>query len=64
MTVDSKSPGHEERKLPLLGIGKGFLIIGMAIVFFLLAQSMVRHRFCKGRQIEHLSTQTPIPIGP
>jgi hypothetical protein len=40
------------------------LIIGMAIVFFLLAQSMVRHRFCKGRQIEHLSTQTPIPIGP
>jgi hypothetical protein len=25
---------------------------------------MVRHRFCQGRQIEHITTQTPIHVGP
>jgi hypothetical protein len=25
---------------------------------------MVRHRFCQGRQIEHITTQAPIHVGP
>ena len=64
MTTYSNTPASEARKLPWLGIGKGLFIVGLALIFFLLAHSMVRHRFCKGRQIDHLTTQTPIPIGP
>ena len=36
----------------------------LAVIFFVLAQSMVRHRFCEGRRIDHLTIQTPVHVGP
>jgi hypothetical protein len=36
----------------------------LVLILVLLAQSIVRHRFCEGRRIQQLTPQTPIPIGP
>jgi hypothetical protein len=33
---------------PPVGIGTFFVIVGMAVLFFLLAQAMVSHRFFRG----------------
>ena len=39
---------RDDGKWPRVGIGEFLLIVGLAVVFFLLAQSMVRHRFFEG----------------
>jgi len=36
------------RGRPPVGIGTFFLIVAMAVLFFLLAQTMVSHRFFRG----------------
>jgi hypothetical protein len=36
------------RKPPRFGIGSVLLAVVLAVIFFLLAQSMVRHRFHEG----------------
>jgi hypothetical protein len=41
-TTDSESGRHP------VGIGTFFVIVGMAVLFFLLAQAMVSHRFFRG----------------
>ena len=64
MTTYSKAPTSEGETPPSFGIGKFLFVVALGFVFFLLAQSMVRHRFCQGRQIDHLTTQTPIHVGP
>ena len=64
MTTYSNTPAPEGEKPPSFGIGKFLFVVVLAVVFFLLAQSMVRHRFCQGRQIEHITTQAPIHVGP
>ncbi len=64
MTTYSNTPAPERRKSPRFGIGKFLFVVVLGFIFLLLAQSMVRHRFCEGRRIEHLTTQTPIRIGP
>jgi hypothetical protein len=64
MSTDSNSPPPERQNIPWLEIGKGLFIIGMALIFFLVAQSMLRHGFCQGRKINHFETRSPIPTGP
>ena len=44
--LDTKTP--EERRSMWLGIGKFLFIAVLALLFFLLAHSMVRHRFFRG----------------
>jgi hypothetical protein len=44
--LDTKTP--EERRSTWLGIGKFLFIAVLALLFFLLAHSMVRHRFFRG----------------
>jgi len=44
--LDTRAP--EERRLMWLGIGKLLFIVVLALLFFLLAHSMVRHRFFRG----------------
>ena len=49
MTTDSNSAGPAGRKPPQFGIGSLIFVVALAVVFFLLGQSMVRHRFFKRR---------------
>jgi len=44
--LDSTAPGA--RKSPAFGIGKLLFAVLLAVIFFLLGQSMVRHRFFEG----------------
>ena len=48
MTTDSNAPPSKGRKSPRCGIGAFLAIIVLTFIFFLLAQSMVRHRFHEG----------------
>jgi hypothetical protein len=64
MTTHSNTTAPEGEKPPSFGIGKFLFIVVLAFIFFLLAQSMLRHRFFKGRRVNQPTTQTPIPIGP
>ena len=45
MTTDLDTSATEERRSMWLGIVKFLLIVVLALLFFLLAHSMVRHRF-------------------
>jgi hypothetical protein len=64
MTTYSKTPAPEGETPPSFGIGQFLFAVVLTVVLFLLVQSMVRHRFCQGRQINHFETQAPIPVGP
>ncbi len=64
MTTYSNTPAPAGRKAPSFGIGNFLFVVVLAFLFFLLAQSMVRHRFCEGRRINQPTPQAPIPIGP
>jgi hypothetical protein len=48
MTTDLHTPGPEERRFIWLGIGKFLFIVVLAVLLFLLAHNMVRHRFFRG----------------
>ena len=48
MTTDLDTTAAEERRSMWLGIGKFLCIVVLALLFFLLAQSMVGHRFFRG----------------
>ena len=48
MTTDLETTEPEERRSNWLGIGKLLFIVVLALLFFLLAQSMVGHRFFRG----------------
>ena len=48
MTTDLDTTAAEERRSMWLGIGKFLFIVVLALLFFLLAHSMVRHRFFRG----------------
>jgi hypothetical protein len=64
MITYSNTTAPEGEKPPSFGIGKLLFAVVLAVIFFLLAQSMLRHRFFKGRRVNQPTTQTPIPIGP
>jgi hypothetical protein len=46
--VNTTPPGREP---PSFGTGKFLFVIVLAIIFFLLGQSMVRHRFFLGGRV-------------
>jgi hypothetical protein len=48
MTTDLETRAPEERRSMWLGIGKLLFIVVLALLFFLLAHGMVRHRFFRG----------------
>jgi hypothetical protein len=48
MTTNSNRTAPAGRKSPWFGIGKFLLLVVLVVTFFLLAQSMVRHRFFRG----------------
>jgi hypothetical protein len=48
MTTDSNSTVPSEPKPPRFGMGSFVFAIVLALIFFLLAQTMVRHRFHQG----------------
>jgi len=48
MTTDLDASAPEERRSMWLRIGKLLFIVALALLFFLLAHSMVRHRFFRG----------------
>jgi hypothetical protein len=64
MTTDSNAPATERRKSPRLGLGSFLFIVVLTLILFLLAQSMERHRFGRGRRRDQLTPQTPIHTGP
>ena len=64
MTTYSTTPASERGNGPAFGMGKFLFVVVLAVVFFVLAQSMVRHRFCAGRRVDHLTPQAPVHIGP
>jgi len=48
MTDYLNTTGAAGRKPPWFNIVRFLLIVAMVVMFFLLAQSMVRHHFCGG----------------
>jgi len=48
MRTDLDTTGPENRNSTWLGIGKLLFIVVLALLFFLLAHNMVRHRFFRG----------------
>jgi hypothetical protein len=48
MTTDLDRTAPEERRSMWSAIGKLLFIVVLALLFFLLAHSMVRHRFFRG----------------
>jgi hypothetical protein len=63
MSTNSNSPAPEERSSPWPGIVKFLLLAGLVFSLFLLAHVMVRHRFFRGRQINHFQNHSPVPTG-
>ena len=59
MTTDSNSAAHAGRKPPRFGIGSLVIIVVLGVIFFLLGQSMVRHRFFRGGRINPNGTLRP-----
>jgi hypothetical protein len=58
MTTDlNKTPA--EGKPPWFGIGKFLFIVVLAVIFFLLAQSMVHHRFFRGGWVNRNGSLRP-----
>ena len=51
MTTSVKTTDHTDRKPPEFGIGKLLLAVVLAVVFFLLVQSMERNRFFQGGRV-------------
>jgi|GEM_PF-1552388 len=52
MTSDSKTTGPEGGEPPRFGIGSFLFAVVLLLIFFLLVQNMVRHRFFRGGRID------------
>jgi hypothetical protein len=59
MTSYSNTTGSNGRKPPRFGIGTFLFVVVLAFVFFLLAQSMVRHRFHEGGRVNRNGSLVP-----
>ncbi|MGB6386040.1 MAG: hypothetical protein WBD25_17400 [Terriglobales bacterium] len=55
--MDNKEPAG--RTPPCFGIGKFLLAVVLAVLFLLLAQSMVQHRFFRGGSQERHGSISP-----
>jgi hypothetical protein len=58
MTTGSNTPGPPERGPARFGIG-GLLLVVLAVLVFLLAQDMVRHRFFRGGWVNRNGSISP-----
>jgi len=52
MTTHLDTTAPEGRKSPWFGIGRFLFIVILTVIFFMLAQSMVRHRFFRGGRVQ------------
>lgn len=52
MTTDLKPTGPGREKSPWSQVGQFLFLVVLAVGIFLLAQSMVRHRFFQGSRID------------
>jgi len=59
MRLKSKSLSQELRNLPWLGVSRFLFVVVLTGLFFLLAHSMVKHRFFRGGWMNHSSTLQP-----
>ncbi|HVB55274.1 MAG TPA: hypothetical protein VNE63_02440 [Candidatus Acidoferrales bacterium] len=59
MTTDSNTPGRAGRRPPRFGIVGLLFIVVLAVVIFLLAQDMVRHRFFRGGRVNRNGSISP-----
>jgi len=59
MTTDSNPAGPTGRKPPQFGIGSLVFVVVLAVFFFMLGQSMVRHRFSRGGWINQYGVLRP-----
>jgi len=64
ITTDSNPTAAAGRVPPEFGIEKFFFMVFLAIIFFLLAQSMVRHRFDAGGRFNRNGTVRLEQISP
>ena len=64
MKTYSDTYGCGGKEPPSFGIGNFLFTVVLVFILVLLAQSMVRHHFCRGRRINQPTPQAPIPIGP
>jgi hypothetical protein len=64
MTTKSETAGTGGQESASVGIASYLFILVFTFILFLLAQSMVGHRFHIGRRIEQPTPQATIPIGP
>ncbi len=55
----SNTTGSAGPKSPWLGIGRFLFVVALVIIFFLLGQSMVHHRFCRGGWVDQNGTLRP-----
>jgi hypothetical protein len=56
---DLNTTAHAGRKPPRFGTGKFLFVVVLAVIFFLLAQRMVRHRFLEGGRVNRNGTLGP-----
>jgi hypothetical protein len=59
MTKNSEKAGPAREKSRWFQIGQFLFLVGLAVAFFLLAQSMVHHRFFRGGWINQNGTLRP-----
>ena len=59
MTTYSHSPDPEGEKPPSFGIGKFLFVVLLAVIFFLLVNRMVHHRFFRGGWVNRHGTIVP-----
>ena len=52
MATDFKPTGPEREKSPWFQVVQFLFLVALAVAVFLLAQSMVRHRFFQGGRID------------
>jgi hypothetical protein len=59
MTIRLDTTAPEGRKSKWVGLGKFLFIVVLVVIFFLLGQSMVRHRFFRGGRRNQNSSIAP-----
>jgi hypothetical protein len=59
MTTNSNKAAQPGRRSPWFQIGRFLFLVALAVAFFLLAQSMVRHRFHRGGWFDQNQTLRP-----
>jgi hypothetical protein len=59
MAIDSSTTGRPGPKSPWFGIGRLLFVVILVILFFLLGQSMLRHRFFRGGSVNRIGSLRP-----